>query len=197
MLQGTRYNDSRCSFCPYSAEAPRAEYFFPGGVRNRHTPMYGPCLDGLESIRMSCVQNLILYPPDFVGEYFYPEQRLVPRLISFPYYAHEWVEGSYPSSIQNQNSPTDYALGRGNAIANIQTLRLINNASGTENTTLSAMMQAPYLTNEQWPKWEQHFCRQGCHRDSQRQLVTVRPSDYQVMNHVESSRTMLNLVEPC
>ena len=181
--EGTRFNASRCSFCPYSAEAPRPEYFFAGGVRNRHIPMYGPCLDGLESIRMPCVQNLVLYPPDFVGEYFFPEQRIAdPLLIAFPYFAHEWVEGTYTTSIQNQDSPTNYALGRGNALTNIQTLRVVNNASGVENTTISALLQAPYINDEQWPKWEQHFCRQGCHRDSQHQLVTVRPSDYQVKN---------------
>lgn len=186
--EGARYNETQCSFCPYSGspEVLIPEYLGAGGVRNQHTPMYGPCLNGAASTKMPCVQNQILYPPDFVGEYYFPDQRLAdPTLFSFPYFTHEWIEGTFSTSITNSpdKSPSTYGLGKGNAMANIQTLRVMNNATGTENTTLSALMQAPYLVdsatgNERWGKWEQHFCRQGCHRDSQRQIVTVRASDY-------------------
>lgn len=187
--EGARYNDSKCSFCPYSGspEILLPEYLGAGGIRNQHTPMYGPCLNGAASTKMPCVQNLILYPPEFVGEYFFPDQRLAdPTLFSFPYFAHEWIEGAFTSSITNSpdKTPSTYGLGKSNAMANIQTLRVLNYVTGTENTTLSALLQAPYLIdpstgNERWGKWEQHFCRQGCHRDSQRQIVTVRASDYQ------------------
>lgn len=190
--EGSRYNASRCSFCPYSNSPPEArapEYLAPGGLRDRHMPLHGPCLNGAPSTRMPCVQNLLLHPPEFVGEYFYPEQRVAdPRLFAFPFAAHEWLEGAFPSSITNTpgRAPTNYGLGRGNALANLQTLRVMNNATAQQNETLSRLIQAPYLPTtidgrqtERWAKWGQHFCRQGCHRDSQRQIVTVRPSDFE------------------
>ena len=186
-FEGARYNLSQCSFCPYSGapEVLLPEYFLAGGMRIEHTAMYGPCLDGWPSTKIPCVQNLVLYPPDFVGEYFFPDQRVAnPTLFPFPFFAHEWVEGTFPGSITNDgvSAPTNYALGKGSALSNLQTLRVMNIVSGLENITLSHEQQAPYLPEagiERWPKWEQHFCRQGCHRDAQRQLVTVRPSDYQ------------------
>ena len=193
--EGTRYNASQCCFCPYSSapEIIYPEYLMQGGIRLLPTPMYGPCLDGMPSLKMACIQNLILHPPEFVGEYFFPDQQIVLaslRVLSFPFFAHTWIEGTYPSSITNVDvvtgkpiSPSLYALGKANALANIKSFQVTNNATGLVNTALTQQLQAPYLTDtatgaEQWTKWEQHFCRQGCHRDSQYQLVKVRPSDY-------------------
>ena len=108
------------------------EYLAAGGISNRHTPMYGPCLDGQASTKMACVQNLILYPPDFVGEYFFPDQRVAnPSLYVFPLFAHEWVEGSFTTSISNTgvSAPTNYALGKANALAKLQCLRVMTISS--------------------------------------------------------------------
>jgi len=190
--EATRYNESKCSFCPYSEypETLYPEYLLSGGVRMLPTPMYGPCLDGMPSTRTACTQNLILYPPDFVGEYFFPEQKLVPptfQRLAFPSFAHKFIEGSFSTQITNVDpntrtviSPTLYGLGRQYAVNSVSTFQVFSN--GVLNTSLSQQLQAPYLTDsgkEQWPKWEQHFCRPGCHRDSQYQQVTVRPSDYE------------------
>ena len=57
--EGTRYNNSQCSFCPYSSSPPellKTEYLLSGGIRLLPTPMYGPCFDGMASTKMNCVQ---------------------------------------------------------------------------------------------------------------------------------------------
>lgn len=63
--EGTRYyNNTQCSFCPYSSSPPevlKTEYLLSGGIRLLPTPMYGPCFDGASSTKMNCVQ-VFLHP---------------------------------------------------------------------------------------------------------------------------------------
>ena len=193
LTEGVLYNASLCGFCPYSESPPQdipAEYLLPGGIRYLPMPMFGPCIDGQPSTHtlLSCIQNQILYPPDFVGEYFYPNQALNPY-VGFPSFHHSFVEGATSGSITNVYAdgtplaPTDYALGRGNTLRNLGTFQILNNATGAVNTTLTALIQSPYQTNastgnEGWTKWSQHFCRPACHRDAIAQQAQIRPSDY-------------------
>jgi hypothetical protein len=75
--EGTRRNGTICSFCPYHQypEVFSPEFFLLGNIRVIPTPMYGPCFNGLPSKKISCVQNQALYPPEFAGEYYYPDQK--------------------------------------------------------------------------------------------------------------------------
>jgi hypothetical protein len=192
--EGVRFIDPRCGFCPYSGPyepSVRPEYLMSGGVRFSPDPMYGPCFDGKTSVRLNCVQNQLLYPPGFVGEYFYPNQD--PDVFSgFPYFFHDFIEGDTPTSITNINTdgtpraPTNYALGRGNVRLNLASFQIIQMSTGLINASLTAIIQAPYATNagpvpnalEGWPKWAQHFCRPACHRDALLQLYEIKPADY-------------------
>ena len=76
--EAVRLNGTTCSFCPYSEypEVVPPEYLNAGGLWNVPSPMYGMCFNGQPSTAntLSCVQDQLLYPPDFVGEYFYPDQ---------------------------------------------------------------------------------------------------------------------------
>ncbi len=200
--EAVRYNlntgsasDLKCGFCPYSAwpEEPWVEYRGVAGMRMSPTPMYGPCIDGDGSIdnRMTCVQHTALFPPAFCGEYFYPDQTQDP-LQSFPNFYHAMVEGpTSGTDIRNADAygniledPSDYALGKGSVLSALSAFKFVHNRSGATNQTLTAIIQAPYLSlpgeggAEQWMKWAQHFCRPACHRDSLMQWAEIRPSDY-------------------
>ena len=193
-FEGSLINGSQCSFCPYSdfPQTVAPEYLAAGGIRSVPYPMYGPCFDGQPSTTqanmLSCVQDQILYPREVAGEYFYPNQVLSPS-VGFPWFAHEFIDGNTPTQIMNvdangnQIAPTNYALGKGEVLANLATFQIWNNGTtNTVNTTLTALIQSPYLTdpttgNEGWVKWAQHFCRAGCHRNALIQTYYVKPSD--------------------
>ena len=190
-LEGVRLNYSICSYCPYSAwpEAQYPEYIPSSGIRNVPAPMYGPCFDGQASTvnRMSCVQNLALYPPDFCGEYFYPDQTLDAWVrwqnAWNPFFYHSYIEGSQSATdIQNEIGPTYYGLGKGNVQNYLQSYVVRNVTSGQTVAAATQALQAPYQTDaqgvERWPKFAQHFCRIACHRDSFLAWAQVRSSDY-------------------
>jgi len=84
-IEAVRLNGTVCSFCPYSEypEQVPPEYLNAGGIRDVPSPMYGPCFNGQPSTAntMSCVQDQLLYPPDFVGEYFFPNQVIIILII--------------------------------------------------------------------------------------------------------------------
>ena len=170
-LEGVRLNYSICSYCPYSAwpEAQYPEYIPSSGIRNVPAPMYGPCFDGQASTvnRMSCVQNLALYPPDFCGEYFYPDQTLDAWVrwqnAWNPFFYHSYIEGSQSATdIQNEIGPTYYGLGKGNVQNYLQSYVVRNVTSGQTVAAATQALQAPYQTDaqgvERWPKFAQHFC---------------------------------------
>ena len=138
------------------------------------------------------MQNQVLYPPDFVGEYYYPAQTTDP-LLGFPWFDHLMVEGPTPESITNvlssdgytAKAPTDYALGRRAVQANLATFQVVNNVTHVVNAAQTAAIQAPYRTAaaaaggaEGWVRWAQHFCFAACHRDALYQEYAVQPSDY-------------------
>ena len=189
--QGVLFNlsDGTCCFCPYGEPPllivpdPIAE----GGVALSFTPMYGPCLDGAAPVRLACQQNRLLYPPGFVGEYYYPPQTLTPPA-HFPRYAHLFVEGDTPTSISNVlyassagtisglKTPSQYGLGRDAVLTN-----LAGYQSGTTNQP--AAFTSLYTTDaasghERWLKWAQGFCDPACHRHAWGAFYVVRPSDY-------------------
>lgn len=105
--------------------------------------------------------------------------------INPPYFAHSWIDGPLTDPITNAQDtsntlakqPTNYGIGKGYAVSNLASFRMMNSVSGTENITLSRQIQAPYQ-NEKWVAWGQHFCRPACHRDSQYQIVEVNTQDY-------------------
>jgi hypothetical protein len=115
-----------------------------------------------------------------------PRSRFVSRPSRF---FHAFLEGNSPTSITNLNAdgtaklPTDYGLGKRRVQQNLDLFRVVDNSTGQVNTTLTNELQAPYLTStltrrEGWPKWAQHFCRPGCHRDALIQIYEIKPSDY-------------------
>jgi hypothetical protein len=194
-LEGVLLNETTgaCSYCPYD-EPPhstlKAEYLPSSGIRTLHTPMYGPCFSGLPSTlnRMSCVQNQALHPPDYCGEYFFPDQRRNPHIHRAmlstswnPYFRHAYVESaSGPSAISNVDAvgnpipPTQYALGKASVLNEMYGMQV----AYANGTSIMTPLHAPYENDpgtnvENWPRWAQHFCRIGCHRDSM--LATARP----------------------
>jgi hypothetical protein len=189
-VEGVRYDNSRCSFCPYGGpqEAPQPEILMSGGIRYPPLPMAGPCFDSLRSLPTSCVQHELLYPSAFVGEYYYPPQTLNEYVNQFPWYHHSLVEGGETGSHTNLDSaghprrPTDYGLGKARVLAHLATFRVINTTTQQTDTALTDMLQAPYSSTatgtQHWPKWAQHHCRPACHRDALMQQYEIRPSDY-------------------
>ena len=165
--EGARYADGVCTECQYT-EPPVDN----GGVRAVNAPMYGPCLDGQRSIKVACVQNMMLYPIEFVGEYYYPEQRLT--LNGTKLFSHAWLQDLNFRAFGN---PSEYGLGRAAVIANLHTLHAFNATSGDEDARLTEQLRAPY-EGDGWLKWAQHFCTNGCHRDARYQHVVVREDDY-------------------
>jgi hypothetical protein len=102
--EGSRLLQGQCTECAYSEEAQQ-EVFFDGGVRPGHTPMYGPCLDGERSLKMACVQNMLLQPLEFAGEYYYPDQRAADRtLFSSPLFYHAMMETNFSAYVINRGS---------------------------------------------------------------------------------------------
>jgi len=107
------------------------------------------------------------------------------NIINFPYYAHNWIEGNSDTSItnaadmtqSNAKLPTNYGIGKGNALANLASFKMVDSLSNIENTTLSQQIQVPYQDTK-WVAWAQHFCRPACHRDSMYQIVQVRTQDF-------------------
>jgi hypothetical protein len=85
-IEGVRYSGGRCSFCPYSGTQEPAwpEILQSGGIRYMPSPMAGPCFNGNAALPMACVQNQLLYPSAFVGEYYYPTQVLHAAMV-FPW----------------------------------------------------------------------------------------------------------------
>lgn len=193
-LEGVLINETtgKCSYCPYEASPQKvnAEFVPSSGIRTIPTPMYGPCLSGLPSTlnRMVCVQHQALYPPDYCGEYFFPNQRLNPHISSSmllgaawnPYFRHSYIEdAASPNVISNVDAlgqridPSLYALGKSKVLDMLSGLEVVY-----PNGTISNALQAPYWPDEatgveNWPRWTQHHCRVSCHRDSM--LAFARP----------------------
>ena len=191
--EATRLNNVDCSYCPYhyAPEVFDPEWFQSGGFRLIPTPMYGPCLNGRAARKINCVQDQFLFPPEFVGEYFFPDQKSDPTLFttgtedSFP--MHRYLMGT--SNAQNPEGtspkhPTSYGIGRGNILSKIRSISVVSLSSGVDDQNKTVDIQAPYLNDpfsgdERWLLWAQYYCSPGCHRDSQYRLVYVRPEDYQ------------------
>ena len=169
--EGSRYVDGNCTACRYSDEYVM-EAYFDGGVRAVNAPMYGPCIDGERSIKVACVQNMLLYPIQFVGEYYYPDQR--PHEIGNGFFSHAWLQDlDFSKFARNRGSldPSAYGLGREAVIADLLTMRV------DEDAALESQIRAPYVGSG-WLKWAQHFCTNACHRDALYQHVTVRDVDF-------------------
>jgi len=184
--EGSRRNGSKCLFCPYHQYPDEfaPEWFLLGNIRFLPTPMYGPCFNGQKSAKINCVQNLLFFPPEFAGEYFYPDQRgnlAVSQGELFP--IHIFLTGT--SNLLDDGSPklpTNYGLGKTRVLDNIATLTVKYVVSGDIDYNTTSKLQEPFLNdkdgNERWLFWAQYYCTPGCHKNSQQRYVTVRPEDY-------------------
>ena len=199
-LEGVLSDDitGACHYCPYS-EPPQVvleEYVPSSGIRNLPNPMYGPCFDGQPSVlnRMGCVQNMALFPPDYCGEYFFPNQKLNTHISSAvlsggmwnPNFNHYYVEDTTSATgvsnidaLSQNIDPSLYALGKKNVLNKLSGLIV-----SYPNSTNSNVLQLPYLYDdatrtENWPRWAQHFCRVSCHRDSMLAVAMPVLTDFQ------------------
>ena len=113
--EAVRGNGStQCLFCPYQnpPDGPNPILYEEGGRAFVRSPMYGPCLDLRQSLKTACTQNTLLYPPTFVGEYYYPDQvKMQETVLSDDnnFAEHRLIVNE--SSVDKL--PTNYALGRG------------------------------------------------------------------------------------
>ena len=188
-FEATRLSGLQCSYCGYGQSPPDVlpdpfEFLGPAGIRSVNYALPGPCFDGRASSEnmISCVQNLLLFPPSYCGTYFFPNQILNPYMQKIgvwePHNYHGWVEGSYSSqditqldAFGNQLDPSAYGLGRASAEGYLSQMQIVSRATPTlANQTASAALQAPYQPfpngTSRFVKFAQHFCRYTCHRDS-------------------------------
>lgn len=191
--EATRLNNIDCTYCPYHypPEVFDPEWYQSGGFRLIPTPMYGPCLNGRPAKKMNCVQDQFLFPPEFVGEYYFPDQKSDPSLFttgtddSFPMHRYLMGTSNAKDALGTvRKFPTDYGIGKGNILSKIRSISVVSSVSGIEDQNKTADIQGPYLNDpftgdERWLLWAQYYCSPGCHRDSQYRLVVVRPEDYQ------------------
>ena len=192
--EGTRLNDTDCCFCPYHQypEVFDPEWLSSGGFRRIPQPMYGPCFNGAPSEKINCIQDQSFFPPEFCGEYFFPDQKDDPTLFttdlgeSFPIHQYLMSTSNAVDSLigTNPKLPTNYGIGRGNVLSKIQSISIKYTANNTEDVVRTAQFQALFLNDpisgaERWLLWAQYFCSPACHRNSQYRNVYVRPQDYQ------------------
>ena len=172
----------QCSFCPYDnpPDGTAPTPLSAGGIAPERAPMYGPCLNRARSTKVACVQNTLLYPPTFVGEYFFPDQ--APRGGAIPnpdYFAEHryFVKDRLVWGLL----PSNFGIGRGKVQSQLATFS-IKSSDGTVNQTLTNQFFQDYLSpstnDEGWLMWSQHYCSFGCHRDSEVQTVAVRDQDW-------------------
>ena len=204
--EAVRGNGStQCLFCPYQnpPDGPNPILYEEGGRAFVRSPMYGPCLDLRQSLKTACTQNTLLYPPTFVGEYYYPDQvKMQETVLSDDnnFAEHRLIVNE--SSVDKL--PTNYALGRGRITDMLAGSSFRNVDTGLINQTLTNQFFKDYTqlkdafdqSSEGWMLWGQHFCAPGCHRDAQYFNVAVREQDWknksailQYLNRVNSDTT--------
>ena len=79
--------------------------------------MYGPCFDGKPSLPMECIQHPALFPPEMLGPYYYPPQRVEaapPGCATGPFLsqAEHMYLGVDLTPYSVTNSPSMYGIGR-------------------------------------------------------------------------------------
>ena len=145
--------------------------------------MYGPCFDNHPSTPMVCMQHPALFPPDVLGQYYYPIQKEVPQppgitdtqigLMAI----HPFLQPQNVLPYTTWPTPGGYGLGRDAAMTNLGTFVFKDATTGqVDNATVSVFL-APFSGNN-WPKWAQLHCSAGCHRDAmytQRTFATNDP----------------------
>jgi hypothetical protein len=174
-----------CSFCPYH-QIPGLnipENFQVGGFRYVHLPMYGPCFNGELSTRINCVQHQLLYPPEFVGEYFYPEQRNITDNTVQYLPVHSFLKTNLNIDVYGSiKNPTDYGIGKGYVKLHLDGMVFQSSGNNEAGDILKTEFRKDYVDTsdglEQWLKWGQHFCDPSCHRNSERFVVQIRESDF-------------------
>ena len=173
-----------CSVCPYDDPidgiSGRMAYGI-GGVPYDPSPMYGPCLDNARSKKTACVQNTLLFPPTFVGEYFYYDQYTIPAYSASTPNANNFSEHVYLyNDVLGTKAPTNFGLGMGRVKAQLALVQIVNKNDSSVNTQLTDQFKANYTTvsPQGWLLWGQHYCTPGCHRNAQYQQVQVRDSDW-------------------
>ena len=210
-IEAVRGNGTaQCSFCPYhnAPDGPNPIIYGNGGTPYIRSPMYGPCLDRKQSVKIACAQNTLLFPPSFLGEYFYPDQiKMAQTAIANTdnFAEHRFIASEI---LQAGKAPTDFALGRGRLRENLlqSNFRTVN--GNVVNETLTAQFFHDYLTtgvnNEGWALWAQHFCAPACHRNAEYFQVSVRESDWkgqspilQYLNRKNADSTNLTGLTRC
>lgn len=185
-----------CIICQHHRDwffdRPENNRFAPpigGGARSPNwAPLYGPCLSGAPSIAAQCVQNVALFPPTFVGRYFYPMQKPLPvyeplfgagtfpvHLFLVPTDAQSNVQGALGCNAQSP--PTFFQLGSDAIRLDLDTYKIINRTTGVVDVNATANLTGPYR-QDGFVKWTQHWCAAGCHRNARYYTVEVQESDY-------------------
>ena len=195
-----------CLLCQYQSDPyfathpPTVPPTLGGGyVAGYNLPMFGPCLSGAPSALMPCAQNVALFPPTFVGRYYYPLQKPNPEfnlLFSTPFPQHLFLSPGAQSSqtslvtgVNPRNSPQTYGLGSQVAKASMAAFTIVNTTTNKIDTAATQSLMGVYGTAQTavfgqseavqgWIKWTQHWCSAGCHRDSEYRIVQVALADY-------------------
>ena len=145
--------------------------------------MYGPCFDNHPSTPMVCMQHPALFPPDVLGQYYYPIQKEVPPppgitdtqigLMAI----HPFLQPQNVLPFSAWPTPGGYGLGKDAVMMNMGTFVFKDATTGqVDNATVSVFL-SPFSGNN-WPKWAQLHCSAGCHRDAmytQRTFATNDP----------------------
>ena len=213
-LEGVRRNSTTgCTFCPYDS-LPDGAYptAYVSGAYIAYSPMYGPCLDGRKSIKQSCVQHTVFSPPTFLGEYFYPDQVYWSHLQALNNLAHvaEHLLVATDSIVDQRTlqvkQPSEFGLGKSKMQGIIDQNVVKNKGDNQINATLTQQLFGRYRTTfspsdqnsvDGWLLWAQHNCFAACHRDSQSQMIKIRPQDWegkpllQYLGRVQSDNSAL------
>ena len=220
--EATRWTQPYCDYCPYDQDAAPASAWSTTqntAVDAFHTllspyyaltppRMYGPCFGGNPSQPMPCVQHPAFFPPQILGEYYYPIQDNAFSLANMVVARHEFLLDNAVTSAKINNStgqakpPTWYGLGMA-AVKDSLASFSIKRGDDT-NWALTNLTRQPFALNN-WTMWAQLFCSPGCHRD---QYLTLRgftsPADYQnntqyqyLSRFFSESKTAVVSCEPC
>jgi hypothetical protein len=184
---------SSCRVCKYHLHSYSSDSCEQNVIDNIRTtcysPMYGYCYSGSTSRKMSCVQNTLLYPTNFFGEYFYPDQRDSFTYYSTYYYMHKILqktvsEGDFKPQPFHQRdydwSTIEQGLSPTNVIRDLN--REIYSYTGNfdndnEQDDNVRNFRKKFNQDQNWTLWGQTRCLPACHRDSSFLFKLMDPSD--------------------
>ena len=186
--EATRWYSSQgtCDYCPYDLDSvasdewqtsdtvavdPSSTLLDQTYYTETRKRMYGPCLTGLAGMPATCVQHPAFFPPQILGEYYFPKQDdQNVDIAGLMHTRHQFLlpeapTGSKLSGGTTPKLPTWYGMGKAAVQDTLSSFSVNWVKTNTIDETATSLARAPFAGNN-WTMWAQMFCTPGCHRDA-------------------------------